>query len=662
MAMEQPPFTDSVPRASLTARRVVMISIGTSLFMLIAMLGERMLFLRQHEEESGRIADAEQVAEEILLLDERLSMSAHMAASNGERAWRQRYEANIPLMQAALSKAHTLARADVEQSFHGTTCRANEQLLTLEQRAFERINAADLAGAQGILNSRDYLTHKQELAQGTEHFLSGLKHEVEQARNQTQQDSWLRFTAMLNIALLVFVFLWRHLNRRLAAADKLLLATQSEVARLALHDTLTGLPNRRRLQMQLNSQLTAARRTPNTRFAVMVLDLDKFKPINDRYGHPAGDKVLREVAQRLQACVRSDEMVARLGGDEFVVLIRRQDEAAEAPRQVAERIINALGEAFHLPQASPRIGTSIGIACYPDDGSDGDTLLRRADIALYRAKAGGRGQWRFFDADMDREVIRRATIEHDLAQAISENLIQPFFQPVVELASDHIISLELLARWQHPGLGELSPGEFIPIAENSGHIAALTLSLLCQALTLAQTWPTRPDIAFKLSSQLLRDPHFIEHLASVQRETSFPPSRLEAELNEQAVIDEPALSRQRLGELKDLGLKTALCNFGSGYSVLFQLPELPLDRIKIDRSFVRIMASHPENESVVLAILALTNNLGLQATAEGIETAADRQTLMRLGCHAGQGFLYAGPQPAASIPGMLSNEPWLMRA
>jgi diguanylate cyclase (GGDEF)-like protein len=646
--------TDGVVQASRTARRVVQLAFAATLALVALLLGERAWFIRDYDAGSKRVQSAQHAADQILLQDERLTMSALMAASTSDLAWIERYDIAIPEMDSAIAQARSLADAQASQEFDRETTAANDHLVVLERRAFDHVRRGELPQAQSTLASDDYALHKKILSDGTDRFMGRLQDSVQAAVLEAKQRSWLAVAVLLAMACLAFAALWRRLNQHLARSEDSFHATQAEVTRLALYDTLTGLPNRRYLKMQLDGAIARAQRERSNGFAVLVLDLDGFKPVNDRYGHPAGDAVLVEVGRRLARHVRKDETVARLGGDEFVLVIEQLDDA-DTPLRTAQRLVAAIAEPITLADATVQVGTSVGIAVYPADGEDGDALIRRADMALYRAKDAGRGQCRYFQESMDKEVHDRAQLEIDLRRAITLGQIVPYFQPLVDLATQRLTGFEVLSRWIHPERGLVSPVEFIPVAEDAGLIDALTLAVMRQALRDAQAWDSSLTIAVNIAPQQLKDESLGATLEAVLRECQFPPERLEIEITENALIGDLGLARRVLRDLKSRGIRVALDDFGTGYSSLSHLSELPFDKIKIDRSFIQSMDERPQSATIVNAVIALGRSLQLATTAEGIETEAHAQALSRLGCGSGQGFLYARPMPASEVPMLMQR-------
>ncbi len=645
---------DGVTQASITARRVVVLSFLATAVLVMALLAGRVVFLSQHAERTAHVVAAQGATDRIVLLDERLTMAAYLAATTGERRWIERYEQQIPLMDEALMQAQTLAGPDRAGQFERDTRAANDRLVALERLAFEQAAAGNYAAGQAVLDSGAYAEDKRLLADASGRFFATLSAEALGRQRQTEQRAWWVFALLVLTAALAFAAFWRRLNARLQQSEETFLRSQAEVTRLAMFDGLTGLANRRSLQMQLDRALARGAREPAERFALLVLDLDHFKPVNDRYGHSAGDAVLSEIARRLKAEVRAGDLACRLGGDEFVLLLDRLEDE-ETPLRAAKRVIAALGEPIDLAGTPVQVGASVGIAVYPADGASSDDLLRRADMALYKAKAAGRGQCRFFQESMDREVHDRAQLELDLRDAIARGQVVPYFQPLVELASGQVTGFEVLARWQHPTRGLVPPAEFIPVAEDVGLIHSMTLSLLGQAVHEARSWGGQFTLAINIAPQQLKDETLGAALAAVLGMHGFPASRLEIEITENALIGDLAQARRVLQDLKQRGMRLALDDFGTGYSSLASLSELPFDKIKIDRSFVHSMHTRPQSETIVQAAVALGHSLNLMTTAEGIETPLDAAALMALGCGSGQGFLYARPVPGGEVPALLQR-------
>lgn len=427
-----------------------------------------------------------------------------------------------------------------------------------------------------------------------------------------------------------------------------------EAARLlARHDSLTGLPNRRVLLERLEDALSVTSAAAPREFALLLIDLDRFKPVNDLHGHPAGDAVLCEVAKRLTAGVPAGGMVARLGGDEFAAVFESEP-GEEMTMRVAQRIITSVGTVFRWNNFELVVGATIGIGICPYDGSDPEALIRAADIALYQAKRDGRGRFHFFEQGMDEELQARAQLEADLRRSIMTGEIEPHYQPLVRLPGEAVIGFEILARWHHPARGNVPPSLFIPIAEDVGLIAELTYHVLRQACTDAKAWPSHIILSLNIAPSQLKDRRLPERVLGILTEMGFAPGRLEIELTENALLDNLEVARLVLSSLRNLGVRIVLDDFGTGYSSLNHLRELQFDKIKIDRSFVQTMQDQNESRKIVGAILSLGRSLGLPITAEGIEHEEHIAWLAQHGCTYGQGFLFGQPVPAREVLAFLA--------
>jgi diguanylate cyclase (GGDEF)-like protein len=442
---------------------------------------------------------------------------------------------------------------------------------------------------------------------------------------------------------------FRHNAMELATAYKAAEEAHAVAQSLARHDALTGLPNRRVFSEKLEEAIVRVK-DGDAVYAILLVDLDRFKPVNDVLGHAAGDIVLCEVAERLKAAMRKEDVVARLGGDEFAIISTFEGPAAsfaEATRRLANRLIAAIAEPIKVGDSIAEVGASVGIADCPIDGIDADTLLHAADIAMYRAKRDGRGTFRFFEPSMDLELKARIEREADLRRGVAANEIEPHYQPLMALGDDRLIGFEILARWRHPRRGVVMPAEFIPLAEEIGVIEDLTYRILRHACRDARTWAGDLMLSLNVSALQLRDKLLPTRILAILVENDFAPRRLQVEITETALVSEMDTAREILGTLQGLGIRIALDDFGTGYSSLYHLRELHLDQVKIDRSFIESMRQNPESEKIVNAILGLTKSLGLPTTAEGIEDADTLSRVVEGGCTYGQGFYFAAAMPAA---------------
>jgi diguanylate cyclase (GGDEF)-like protein/PAS domain S-box-containing protein len=425
---------------------------------------------------------------------------------------------------------------------------------------------------------------------------------------------------------------------------------QERIHRLAHHDPLTGLANRLSLNLRLEGALARVRRQKGT-LAVMFLDLDHFKKINDTHGHETGDQLLLAVAGRLRELLADADTIARLGGDEFIVITGHA--TPDAAGQMAARIVDALARPYALQGKALHSGTSVGIAMYPGDGEDPGTLLRHADTAMYAAKGRGRGQFQFFSPGMNAATHERLLLESRLWQALERQEFELYLQPQIDLASGNVVGAEALLRWHPPGLGAVAPDRFIPIAEESGLILPLGEWVLQQAIGLLGHWQTiglgHLRLAVNLSARQCQGDALPAQLDRLLAATGADPALLELEITESAAMQDPERSRTLLQQLRARGISVAIDDFGTGYSSLSYLKLFELDRIKIDRGFVKDIETDPNDAAIVSATIGLAHALGLQVIAEGVETAAQADFLRAHRCDEAQGYLFARPMPVADF-------------
>jgi len=435
--------------------------------------------------------------------------------------------------------------------------------------------------------------------------------------------------------------------------------TEAQVAHMALHDMLTGLGNRALMQARLDQAVAAAGRGLPS--ALLCLDLDRFKAVNDTYGHPAGDALLQAVADRLKACVRDNDTVSRFGGDEFVVLLSGMAHPEDASA-VAQRIVRTINEPFDLGGQVVSVGTSIGIACAPQDARSATELLKRADMALYRTKAEAKGSFRYFHVEMHAALEARNDLERDLREAVRTEAFEIHYQPQIALATDRLCGFEALVRWRHPDRGLVSPAEFIPLAEETGLIVPIGAWVLRNACAEAVNWPETVTLSVNASAVQFKDNRIADTVARALRDTGLPGRRLDIEITETTMMANAAAAKKQLQQLHSLGVTISMDDFGTGYSSLNYLRSFPFDTIKIDRSFVQDIPARDDALAIVRATVAMGRSLGMKVLAEGVETQDQLDHLRLIGCDEVQGYLISRPVPAQAARLMACGEPTALAA
>ena len=420
---------------------------------------------------------------------------------------------------------------------------------------------------------------------------------------------------------------------------------QAQIERMARSDVLTGLANRVQFRDRLNDLLP---RGGADSVAILLVDLDHFKAVNDTHGHPVGDKVLCAVADRLRHCARQTDLVARLGGDEFAIIQTGAPQPAAA-RSLAERLVHGFKDHFEINDVRVQVGVSVGVVLSPDDGLDPDELLKRADLALYDAKSSGRGTLSFFCSDMNERAQGRRALQTDLRLAESRGELELHYQPILRLDTDKVTCFEALLRWRHPVRGMVMPDSFIPLAEETGLIDSLGVWVLNEALSQATTWPAHVGIAVNLSPVQFKNGRLPGVVAAALETSGIDPRRVELEITESVRLAEDAVNLATLHELRSLGVRICLDDFGVGYSSLSYLRSFPFKKIKIDRSFVRDVVGNSEAAAIVRAITTLGASLGMLTTAEGVESPDQVRVLRALGCDEAQGYLFSRPLPAGEL-------------
>ncbi len=429
------------------------------------------------------------------------------------------------------------------------------------------------------------------------------------------------------------------------------------IAALTVTDGLTGLFNRRQIGEALADSIHQARRSNGT-LALLILDLDRFKQINDSLGHEIGDRVLLDTAERLKTCLRQGDQVARIGGDQFALLVQRVDSrGAEA---AARRVLEAISRPCAVDGLQFTMTCSVGVALFPVDGDDADQLVRHAETAMQRAKQGGRAGFRFHQPHHDADLRQRMRLDHAMRQALASNRFRLKYQPQLDLRSGAVVGAEALIRWRDPELGEVSPAEFIPVAEDSGFIVAIGDWVLAQAVRQAARWRAEGlviPVSVNVSALQFQQADFIDRVAAVLRDNELPGALLELELTESILVHDADEALQRLSQLSQLGVRLAIDDFGTGYSSLAYLKRFPIERLKIDRSFIEGVPQDESDAGIVRAIIQMSTALGMKVIAEGVETEPQRTFLLEAGCDQFQGFLYAPALDALSFDERVRGRP-----
>jgi diguanylate cyclase (GGDEF)-like protein/PAS domain S-box-containing protein len=441
-------------------------------------------------------------------------------------------------------------------------------------------------------------------------------------------------------------------------------AIQSRIQHLAYHDNLTGLPNRSLLQDRLAHSIARAERT-SRKVAVLFIDLDNFKNINDTLGHDVGDELLRQVARRLTTCVRSSDTIARQGGDEFIVLLDSLEDGRGAS-VVAQTILNSLRAAFDLGGTAQHVSGSVGIALYPEDGRDAQTLMRNADTAMFHGKGIGKNTYQYFTAQMNVAVKRRMTLESALRRAVLQKDFMLHYQPQVDLETGEISAVEALVRWKTEDSGIVMPADFIPLAEETGLISEIGEWVLRESCRQSREWQDRGlrprRVAVNLSARQFMDKGFFDTLNRVLKDTGLDPSWLELEITESQIMRQTEGLILLLTRLAEMGVNLAIDDFGTGYSSLSYLKRLPIQKLKIDQSFVRDITVDPNDAAIVVAIIQMARSLDLETIAEGVETAGQLALLRSKGCRVGQGYFFSEPMGADSLYPLLRQNNVYARA
>lgn len=535
---------------------------------------------------------------------------------------------------------------------------SREKEITRRESAVIDAEAAVLSREKLVTQRKDTLKHREKTADSREDTVyrregTASLREQEIRRTDTGQAASDERSIMLqqaNSRLVVSVIEANKLAEQVET-------TKSALHHLAHHDVLTGLPNRMLLQDRLSQAIELARRQ-GTQLAVLFMDLDRFKHINDSLGHAVGDRLLKSVAQRLADSVRHSDTISRQGGDEFVVLlstIKRAEDAALS----AQKILAALAVPHLIDQHELHVSVSVGISIYPDDGQDAEILLEGADSAMYHAKEGGRNNYKFFEPEMSERAVQRQSIEASLRLALEHQEFVLYYQPKINVHSSRIIGAEALIRWQHPQWGVVPSSQFVPIAEASGLIVPIGHWVLREACLQARSWQEIAldpiTVSINISARELNAPDFLESVRATLHETKLEPKYLEMEFTEQVIMRDAAFTDSVLEELAELGIKLTIDDFGIGYSSLNFLRRSSIHALKIDQSFVKRMVTSADDAAIVSAVISMGKNLDLRIIAAGVETAEQYASLVAHQCEEGQGYFFGLPMEAEAFAGLLQS-------
>ncbi len=523
-----------------------------------------------------------------------------------------------------------------------------------ETKAASRENAAHLR--EGNASSREDAAHlregdansREEAANQREGEASSMIYEAETI--QAASDDHVTMLQQANAHLVIATIEAQKLAEQVQMA-------KDQLDHLAHHDALTDLPNRMLLQDRLKQAIELARRQ-GRQLAVMFMDLDRFKHINDSLGHPVGDQLLQSVAQRLLACVRHSDTISRQGGDEFVLLLSFIEHAEDAALS-AQKMLASISQPHHIEGHELHINVSIGISIYPDDGRDAETLIKCADTAMYHAKESGRNNYKFFEQGMNDRAVQRQSIEADLRGALERQEFVLYYQPKINLHSGAIVGVEALIRWRHPERGLILPTQFVSIAEDCGLILPIGRWVLREACLQARIWQQAelPQITVAVNTSALefRDKDFLANIRATLVETCLEPIHLELELTESLLMQDAESSDSVLHALSDMGIKLAIDDFGTGYSSLSYLRQFPIDTLKIDQSFVNDMTSNADDATIVSAVISMGKSLNKQVIAEGVETSEQSAFLLALHCDEGQGCYFGCAMTAEALTSLLKT-------
>ncbi len=582
---------------------------------------------------------------DIRYYDEVLTMTAQVAAHSGDLqgVWRQRHAFTSKLINNALRRAETYVARDTLSKLRS----ANRELLAIEDLVFAALNSGARSKAISLLNSATYAERKQTYI-ATHNKLQNLLNASALANRSAGEQTRRQSQRLSLAAVILLASLWAIVLSFAARWRRHMVDSNTELTELAHYDNLTGVANRTLFNQRLAEAVANSDRT-GISLALIIIDVDKFKDINDTHGHMAGDELLKTVATRLKARARSTDTVARLGGDEFAIVATQINNPMDV-NTLANDVVHDALERFEFDNKQIGTGHSVGVALYPDDADDVESLMQKADFALYQAKSAGRSTYRLFDQRLEDQVQSRKRVQDDLLQGLQEDQFELHYQPLIDLETSGVRGVEALLRWNHPIRGQVPPNEFIPLAEEAGLMDELGDWVLRHACRQQVAWRDTGladlRVGINLSSIQFQNPELVANIKQVVCDSGMSPGKLALEITETGIMDKGDTVIELLKELNDFGITLAIDDFGTGYSSLAYLKHFPVHVLKIDKSFVDDLPHNHADAAIARTIISMARSLRLRAVAEGVENDEQLAFLRAEGCDYVQGYYFAKPQGA----------------
>ncbi|MBT8149109.1 MAG: EAL domain-containing protein [Gammaproteobacteria bacterium] len=609
-------------------------------------------------EKTGDVAEANiqsslkirQLSDTFNLHQESMSAAIEFALTSGDAHWRNNYESSLLNMQQVMVSA----AASVSESIIDAMQDKSAVVVKLERQIFKLIAAGDQDAAFTILASDEYQENKIEQEQQALTLRATLERKSRTIID-TLSSRLRQTTVALILQIVLIIAIWLYIITVVKKWQTAQSDHRDELSRLAHYDPLTGIGNRALFQLRLEAAFQQAKRD-NKPVGLLLTDIDHFKDVNDNLGHDIGDRLLIEVAERIQAACRKSDTVIRLGGDEFAIIVTNIESKRDSGL-LANKILSIFERSLHIRGHEIKTGTSIGLAFYPDDAESTEELLRKADMALYEAKRAGRSTFKFFDSAIEASARRKLQLQQGLVEALERDEFELHYQPLIDIASGAIIGVESLVRWQHPEKGMIPPDEFIGVAEDSRLIVPIGAWVLREACRQQVDWVERGlpslNVAVNLSGVQFDESNLVDVVENIMRETGINKDRLTIEITESTLMEDVNAVVAKLHALNALGLKLAIDDFGTGYSSLAYLKRFPIHHLKIDREFVKELPENTHDIAIARSIIKMAHELGVSVVADGIENQSQLDFLAKSKCNYGQGYYFGKPMPAVEF------EQWL---